>query len=84
MNSRFAILVARRVYRQIGKRILKKKNIKNYENAGKIYVSNIGKLYQTFLGIFDFLKLIFIRSNDHFRQNEHNMINEKINLDERI
>ena len=84
LNSRFAILVARRVYRQIGKRILKKKNIKNYENAGKIYVSNIGKLYQTFLGIFDFLKLIFIRSNEHFRQNEHNMINEKINLDERI
>jgi len=32
LNCRFAILVARRVYRQIGNEILKKKNIENYKN----------------------------------------------------
>jgi len=35
---RFAILVARRVYRKIGYKILKKKNLENYKRSGKIYV----------------------------------------------
>ena len=47
ISSRFAILVARRVYRQIGNNILSKKNIENYNNSGKIYVSNFGKFFQT-------------------------------------
>ena len=84
LNCRFAIIVARRVYRQIGNEILKRKNIENYKNSGKIYVSNFGKLNQTFLSIIDFIKLIFVKSDEHLRKNEHNIINEKINLDERI
>ncbi len=84
LNCRFAIIVARRVYRQIGNEILKRKNIENYKNSGKIYVSNFGKLNQTFLSILDFIKLIFVKSDEHLRKNEHNIINEKINLDERI
>ncbi len=84
LNSRFAILVARRIYRQIGKEILKRKNIENYKNSGKIYVSNFGKINQTLLSIFDLIKLIFIKPNEHLRKNEHNIINEKINLNERI
>jgi len=84
LNCRFAIIVARRVYRQIGNEILKRKNIENYKNSGKIYVSNLGKFNQTFLSILDFIKLIFIKSDQHLRKNEHNIINEKINLDERI
>jgi len=84
LNCRFAIIVARRVYRQIGNEILKSKNIENYKNSGKIYVSNLGKFNQTFLSILDFIKLIFIKSDEHLRKNEHNIINEKINLDERI
>ena len=52
LNLRFAILVARRVYRQIGYKILKKKNIENYNNSGKIYISNFGKIIQTFFCIF--------------------------------
>ena len=84
LNCRFAIIVARRVYRQIGNEILKSKNIENYKNSGKIYVSNLGKFNQTFLSILDFIKLIFIKSDEHMRKNEHNIINEKINLDERI
>ena len=41
--SRFAILVARRIYKRIGYEILFKKNIETYNNAGKIYVSVLGK-----------------------------------------
>ena len=41
ISFRFSILVARRVYRKIGYKILKKKNLENYQRSGKIYVSNI-------------------------------------------
>ena len=84
LNFRFSILVARRVYRQIGYNILKKKNIENYNNSGKIYVNNIGKIIQTILSIFDFMRLSLIKSEDHLRNKEHLLINEEINLNERI
>ena len=84
LSLRFAILVARRVYREIGYNILKKKNMENYKNSGKIYVSNFGKLFQTILAIFDLIKLSLIKSDDHFRNKEHLLINEVINLDERF
>ena len=81
---RFAILVARRVYRQIGNKILNKKNIENYNNSGKIYVNNFGKIIQTILSIYDLIKLSLIKSGDHLRDKEHQVINEEINLNERI
>ncbi len=84
LNSRFAILVARRVYREIGNKILNKKNMDNYKNSGKIYVSNFGKINQTLLSIFDLIKLIFSKPSEHLRKDEHNIINEQINLNERI
>ena len=84
INCRFAILVARRLYRQIGNKILRKRNIENYNKAGKIYVSNLGKLYQTILSIFDFLILLFINTKGHDKEAEHQIINEEINLNERI
>ena len=43
ISFRFSILVARRIYRKIGYNILKKKNLKNYQNSGKIYVSSFEK-----------------------------------------
>ena len=52
ISFRFSILVARRVYRKIGYKILKKKNLENYQRSGKIYVSNIEKVLETFLSIF--------------------------------
>ncbi len=82
--SRFAILVARRIYKRIGYEILSKKNLENYNNAGKIYVSVIFKVVETFLSIFDFIKLFFINSNDREIQNEHIMLHKEINLNERI
>ena len=83
-SFRFSILVARRVYRQIGHNILKKKNIENYNSSGKIYVTNISKIIQTILSISDFIRLSLIKPKDHLRVEEHLIINEEINLNERI
>jgi phytoene synthase len=82
--SRFAILVARRIYKRIGYEILSKKNIENYNNAGKIYVSDLFKVVETFLSVFDFIKLFFINSNDQEKQDEHIMLHKEINLNGRI
>jgi phytoene synthase len=82
--SRFAILVARRIYRRIGYEILSQKNIETYNNAGKIYVSVLGKAVETVLSFFDFIQLFFINSSEQEKQNEHIMLHEEINLDERI
>ena len=84
LNSRFGILVARRVYREIGNKILNKKNMDNYKNSGKIYVSNFGKINQTLLAVFDLIKLVFTKQGEHLRIDEHRIINEQINLNERI
>ena len=84
INLRFSILVARRVYRKIGLKILKKKNFENYQNSGKIYVSNIEKVLETFLSVFDLIKLLLIYKKNNQIQHDHNLINEEINLDERI
>jgi phytoene synthase len=82
--SRFAILVARRIYRRIGYEILSQKNIETYSNAGKIYVSVLGKAIETFLSFFDFIQLFFVNSSKQEKQNEHIMLYEAINLNEKI
>ena len=81
---RFAILVARRVYRKIGYKILKKQNLENYKKSGKIYVSNIEKIIETLLSIFDLIKISLTSKNDDNIEHNHNLINEVINLNERI
>ena len=84
LNFRFSILVARRVYRKIGHKILNKKNLENYKKSGKIYVSNIEKIIETFLSIFDLIKLSLLSKNDDNIVHDHDLINEEINLNERI
>ena len=84
LSFRFSILVARRVYRKIGYKILNKQNMENYKKSGKIYVSNIEKIIETFLSIFDLIKLSLINKNDDNINHDHNLINEEINLNERI
>ncbi|WP_435089929.1 hypothetical protein ACIJYE_05840 [Candidatus Pelagibacter bacterium nBUS_30] len=84
LRLRFAILVARRVYRKIGHKILNKQNIENYTKSGKIYVSNLEKIIETFYSLFDLIKLFLITKNDDDIQHDHFLINEEINLDERI
>jgi 15-cis-phytoene synthase len=84
MSFRFSILVARRVYRKIGYKILNTRNFENYRNSGKIYVSNIEKIFETFLSTFDLIKLLLsVKNNDEIDHN-HLLINEEINLNERI
>jgi len=84
ISLRFSILVARRVYRKIGYKILNKKNLENYQNSGKIYVSNIEKVLETLFSVFDLIKLLLINKKDNQIQHDHNLISEEINLDERI
>ena len=83
-SFRFSILVARRIYRKIGYKILNKKNLENYQNAGKIYVSNLEKGLETFLAILDLIKLSLTSKKDDQIKHDHILINEEINLNERF
>ena len=84
IKSRFSVIVARRVYRKIGDYILKQNNIDNYNKAGKIYVPVFEKVVQTFLSIIDFIKLLFIKNLNYDNQLNHNILEQEINLNERI
>ena len=81
---RFSILVARRIYRKIGYKILNKKTHENYKKSGKIYVSNIEKIIETIFAVLDLIKLSFTKIKDDQIQHNHFLINEEINLNERI
>ena len=81
---RFAILVARRVYRKIGYKILKKQNLENYKKSGKIYVTKIEKIIETLCSVYDLIKLFLINKSDNDIEHNHSLIREEINLDERI
>ena len=84
LKFRFSVIVARRVYRKIGDYILKQNNIDNYNKAGKIYVPVFEKVIQTFLSIIDFIKLLFIKNLNYDNQLNHNILEQEINLNERI
>jgi phytoene synthase len=84
INLRFSILVARRIYRKIGYKIIKKKNFENYKKCGKIYVTNLEKILETFLSFYDLIKLSLINKDDDEIKHNHSIINKEINLDERI
>ena len=81
---KFSIIVARRIYRQIGRKILKKGNMENYEKSGKIYVNNFEKIYQTIISIFDLILVYLKEIESHQRAKEHAIISQEIDLDERI
>ena len=84
LSFRFSILVARRIYRKIGYKILKKKTFENYSKSGKIYVSNFEKVLETILSIYDLIILSLLNKNDNQIEHDHLLINKEINLDERI
>ena len=84
IRFRFSILVARRVYRKIGYKILNKKNLENYKASGKIFISNLEKIIETFFAIFDLIKLLLVNKNDNHIEHDHFLINEELNLNERI
>ena len=84
IRFRFSILVARRVYRKIGYKILNKKNLENYKASGKIFVTNLEKIIETFFTIFDLIKLLLANKNDNQIEHDHFLISEELNLNERI
>ena len=84
LSFRFSILVARRIYRKIGYKILKKKTFENYSKSGKIYVSNFEKVLETILSIYDLIILSLLNKNDDQIEHDHLLINKEINLDEKI
>ena len=84
LSFRFSILVARRIYRKIGYKILKKKTFENYSKSAKIYVSNLEKVLETILSIYDLIILSLLNKNDDQIEHDHLLINKEINLDERI
>ena len=81
---KFSIIVARRIYGQIGRKILQKGNMKNYENSGKIYVNNFEKIYHTIISIFDLILVYLKEIETHQRAEEHAIISQEVDLDERI
>ncbi len=84
LSFRFSILVARRIYRKIGYKILKTKTFENYSKSGKIYVSNFEKVLETILSIYDLIILSLLNKNDDQIEHDHLLISKEINLDERI
>ena len=81
---RFSIIVARRVYREIGRKILKISDFENYKCSGKVYLNNFEKLIQTFFSLGDIFKLMFTTKNTNLMAIDHSLINEDINLNERF
>jgi phytoene synthase len=81
---KFSIIIARRIYRQIGRKILQKGNMENYTKSGKIYVNNFEKTYQTIISIFDLILVYLKEIESHQRAEEHAIIGQEIDLDERI
>ncbi|MAJ86283.1 MAG: phytoene synthase [Candidatus Pelagibacter sp.] len=84
IGSRFSIIVARRVYKKINDYIIKKKSIENYNNAGKIYVPIHQKVLQTFLSFFDFIILLFVKESNYDNHVSHNLLQNEVDLNERI
>ena len=56
----------------------------NYKRAGKIYVPLVSKVMQTFLSVFDFIKLLFVKELNYDIHINHNILNEVVNINERI
>ena len=84
LKSRFSVIVARRIYKKIGDYILKEKNIENYNKAGKIYVPISGKVLETILSTVDFFRLFFIKNIIYDNKENHSILNQEININERI
>jgi 15-cis-phytoene synthase len=83
LSLRFSIIVARRIYRKIGLKIIKIKSFEDYKNSGKIYVNKFEKILETILSIFDLIKLTVPNNNIRVNHN-HELIEEEIKINERV
>ena len=58
--------------------------MENYQKSGKIYVNNFEKILQTVLSIFDLIIIYLKEIEPHQRIDEHAIISQEVELDERI
>lgn len=84
LRMRFAIVVARRVYRRIGYNVLRCGNFETYENSGRIYVRNFEKIFETIFSLFDLLKLFLAKRSANTTKQYHRLINEDIDYNARF
>ena len=84
LRMRFAIVVARRVYRRIGYKVLRCGNFETYEKSGRIYVHNFEKIFETILSLFDLLKLSLAKRSANTTAQYHRLINEDIDYNARF
>lgn len=84
LRMRFAIVVARRVYRRIGYKVLRCGNFETYEKSGRIYVRNFEKIFETILSLFDLLKLSLAKRSANTTAQYHRLINEDIDYNARF
>ena len=84
LRMRFAIVVARRVYRRIGYKVLRWGDFETYEKSGRIYVRNFEKIFETILSLFDLLKLSLAKRSANTTAQYHRLINEDIDYNARF
>ncbi len=83
-RMRFAIVVARRIYRKIGYKVISCGNFDNYKLSGRIYVSSREKFLETVISFFDLLKLSFLEKKCDSTVRYHRLINEDIDYNARF
>ena len=91
INLRFGIVVAKRLYQSIGVKAIDgfgdpqgDDERTPYFLTQRVYLNKFEKILETSLSVYDFIKLLFIKYEDSSMKYEHGLINEEINLNERI
>jgi phytoene synthase len=84
IRMRFSIIVARRVYRKIGYKVIKLRNFENYTNAGRIYVTGPEKVLETLKSIYDLLRLVMLKKEKDLTKHYHSLVMEEIDYNVRF
>ena len=84
IRMRFSIIVARRVYRKIGYKVIKLRNFENYTNAGRIYVTGTEKVLETIKSIYDLLRLSMLKKKQDLTKHYHSLVMEEIDYNARF
>lgn len=84
IRMRFSIIVARRVYRKIGYKVIKLRNFENYTNAGRIYVTGPEKVLETLKSIYDLLRLVMLKKEKDLTKHYHSLVMEEIDYNARF
>ncbi len=83
IKNRFAILVARRVYRKIGRKILTISSLEEYNKNGRTYVTKWSKVFETLGALADFISGIIL-TKPSIKNRRSQAIFTRLKLDEKI